>query len=132
MNQLLVSLLLSTVTGIASASICDHRPSKLIGAGVTGSVATGAGFAAAAGVGLKAFGIYVIPNAVTGATMLGSTAAGASAAGTAGILAGTSGAIGTVGAALMSPFLIIPGAIVVGVTATYEGGCYLAEKKTVK
>ena len=71
-----------------------------------------AGAAVATGVGLKTAGLYVITNAVTGATMLGSTAAGASAAGTAGILSGTVGVVGTVGAALISPFLLIPAALV--------------------
>jgi hypothetical protein len=129
MNKLLVTLLICSITGIASASICDHTPSKMVGSKLTSSVAVGAGAAVATGVGLKTAGLYVITNAVTGATMLGSTAAGASAAGTAGILTGTAGAVGTVGAALLSPFVIIPAAIVVGGIATYEGGCYLAEKK---
>ena len=129
MNQLLVILLLSSITSIANASICDHTPSKMVGSRLTSSVAAVAGAAVAAGVGLKTAGLYVITNAVTGATMLGSTAAGASAAGTAGILSGTVGVVGTVGAALISPFLLIPAALVVGGIATYEGGCYLAERK---
>lgn len=129
MNQLLAILLLSTVTDVTSAAICDHTPSKMVGSRLASSVAAGAGAAVVTGVGLKAAGLYVITNAVTGATMLGSTAVGASAAGTAGILTGTAGAVGTVGAALMSPFVVIPAAFVAGGIATYEGGCYLAERK---
>jgi hypothetical protein len=129
MKQLLATLLLSSITGISTASICDHTPSKMVGSRLTSSAAFGAGAAVAAGVGLKTAGLYVITNAVTGATMLGSTAAGASAAGTVGILTGTAGAVGTVGAALMSPFVLIPAAFVAGGIATYEGGCYLTERK---
>lgn len=113
----------------AIAGICDHRPSKMIGAGLTGSVATGAGATAAAGVGMKAAGFYTITHAASGAAMLGSTAGGASAAGTVGIMGGTAGAVGTVGAFLMSPFVIVPAAIVAGGVGIYEGGCYLSSKK---
>ena len=116
MRKILVCLLAIAGAHIASAAVCDYAPSKLVGAPVAGSVATGAGAAAAVG------------NGVTGAAMLGSTAAGASAAGTAGILAGTAGTIGSVGAVLLSPFVIIPAAITAGAIVTYEGGCYLAEK----
>lgn len=113
----------------AIADICEHRPSKLIGAGLTGSVATGAGVTAAAGVGMKAAGYYAISHAASGAAMLGSTAAGTSAAGTVGIMGGTAGVVGTVGAFLMSPFVIIPAAVVAGGIGIYEGGCYLSSKK---
>jgi hypothetical protein len=129
MNQLLATFLLSIITSIASASICDHTPSKMVGARLTSAVVTGTGVAVATGVGLKMAGLYVITNAVTGATMLGSTAVGASAAGTVGILTGTAGAVGAVGAGLMSPFVLIPTAFVTGGIVTYEGGCYLAERK---
>jgi len=128
MRKILVCLLAIAGAHIASAAVCDYAPSKLVGAPVAGSVATGAGAAAAVGVGMKAAGLYAITNGVTGAAMLGSTAAGASAAGTAGILAGTAGTIGSVGAVLLSPFVIIPAAITAGAIVTYEGGCYLAEK----
>lgn len=129
MRNLLVSLAFGALSQAALAAICDHTPSKLIGAGITGSVATGAGATAAAGLGLKAAGFYTFTNAVTGATMLASTAGGASAAGTVGIMGGTAGAIGTVGAVPMSPFVIVPAAIVAGSVAAYEGGCYISAKK---
>lgn len=113
----------------AQAAICDHTPSKLVGAGITGSVATGSGATAAAGIGMKAAGFYTLTHAVTGATMLGSAAGGASAAGTVGIMGGTAGAIGTVSAVLMSPFVIVPAALVAGGVGIYEGGCYLSSKQ---
>lgn len=111
------------------ADICEHRPSKVIGAGLTGSVATGTGAIAAAGVGMKAAGFYTMAHAASGAAMLGSTAGGASAAGTVGIMGGTAGAVGTVSAFLMSPFVIIPAVVVAGGVGVYEGGCYLSSKK---
>jgi hypothetical protein len=123
---LLVAGLFSSST---MARICDHKPSKLIGAGATGTVAAGTGAAAATGIGMNAAGLYALANAATGATMLGSTAAGASAAGTVGIIGGTAGAIGTAGAVLMSPFVIVPAALVVGSIGIYEGGCYFFPTK---
>ena len=129
MKMIVVLLATSFLTLPAAAEICDHTPSKLIGAGWTGSVATGAGATAVAGVGMKAAGFYAFTHAVTGATMLGSTAGGASAAGTVGIMGGTAGAIGTVSAALMSPFVIVPAALVAGGVGIYEGGCYLKDKR---
>lgn len=113
----------------ASAEVCEYTPSKMVGGVVTGSVATGAATTAAAGIGMKAAGFYTLTHAVTGATMLASTAGGVSAAGTVGIMGGTAGAIGTAGAVLMSPFFIVPAAIVAGGVAAYEGGCYLANRK---
>jgi hypothetical protein len=114
---------------LAIAGVCDHLPSKLVGTGITKMGATGAAALAIAGTGLKAAGVYVIPNAVTGATMLGSTAAGASAAGTVGIIGGTAGAVGTIGAGLMSPFVLVPAALIAGGVTVYEGGCYISSKK---
>lgn len=111
------------------ADICEHRPSKAIGAGLTGSVATGTGAIASAGVGMKAAGFYTMVHAGSGAAMLGSTAGGASAAGTVGIMGGTAGVVGTVSAFLMSPFVIIPAVVVAGGVGIYEGGCYLSSKK---
>lgn len=129
MKKYIVLLCLAGLsTQSAFAGVCDHTPSKLIGAGLTGSVATGAGATAAAGIGMKAAGFYTLTHAITGATMLGSAAGGASAAGTVGIMGGTAGAIGTVSAALMSPFVIVPAAIVAGGVGIYEGGCYLSSK----
>lgn len=117
---------LSLLAQVSVAEVCDYRPSSLIGGNA--SVATGVttGAAAATGVGLKAAGVYTITHATSGAVMLGSTAAGASAAGTTGIIAGTAGLLGTVGAVLMSPFVIVPAAAVAAGIGIYEGGCYLA------
>ncbi|QTR47930.1 hypothetical protein J9253_08455 [Thiothrix litoralis] len=128
MKKILITVLLSVLlTQSAMAGVCDYRPSELIGGGTTGVVAGGAGATAATGAGMSAAGLYAITNATTGAAMLGSTAAGASAAGTAGILAGTSGIIGSVGAVLLSPFVMIPAAVVAVGVGGYEGGCYLLE-----
>ena len=124
-----IALVSVTLSQAASAGTCDYVPSKLIGAGATGVVATGAGATAAAGMGLQAAGFYTITHAVTGATMLASTAGGASAAGTVGIMGGTAGVVGTVGAVLMSPFVIIPAAAVAVGVGAYEGGCYFYLKK---
>ncbi len=127
MKKNLASLLVAgLLANTAFAGVCDYRLSQLIGGVATGTVAGGAGAAAAAGTGMKAAGLYALTHATTGAAMLGSTAAGASAAGTVGIMAGTAGALGTVGAVLMSPFVIIPAAVVaVGVSA-HEAGCHLS------
>ena len=57
--------------------------------------------------------------------MLGSTVAGTSAAGTAGIIAGPAGFWGTLGAVVMSPFLIVPAAVTAVGIGVYEGACYL-------
>ena len=130
MKKLTWLLLLYAFTSqVASAGVCDMRPSKLVGGALAGSVAAGTGATAATGIGLKAAGVYAITNGVTGATMLGSTAAGASAAGTVGIIGGTSGVIGTVGAVLVSPLVIVPAAIVAGAVGVFEGGCYVATRK---
>ena len=126
------ALVVMFASSSAFADVCDHTPSKMIGgkkgAAASAATATGAGATAAAGVGLKAAGFYTLPHAVTGATMLGSAAGGASAAGTVGIMGGTAGVLGTVAGALMSPFVIIPAAVVATGIAAYEGGCYLADK----
>lgn len=116
-----------TMSQAAAAGPCDHVPSKLFGKATTSSVATGTGAVAAAGIGMQAAGLYSITNAATGAAMLGSTAAGTSAAGTVGILSGTAGVVGTVGAALLSPFVLIPAAVVTVGVAGYEGLCYFAK-----
>ena len=129
MKQAFAALLLTTIFAQqAVADVCDFRPSQLIGGAATGGVVSASTATASTGVGLKAAGLYVLTHATTGATMLGSTAAGASAAGTTGIIAGSAGVMGTVGAFVMSPFVIIPAAATaVGVVA-YEGGCFLAGK----
>ena len=110
------------------AGVCDYRPSKIIGSGTSAAVAGATGATAVAGVGLKAAGIYTLTHATTGAAMLGSTAAGASAAGTTGIIAGSAGFLGTAGAVLLSPFVIIPAAVTAVSVGAYEGSCYLYER----
>lgn len=130
MKKLIVAAVsMGLFSNLALANVCDYRPSKIIGKGTTATVAGTSGAAAATGAGMKAAGIYAITNATTGAAMLGSTAAGASAAGTTGIIAGSAGVIGAVGAALMSPLVIIPAAAVATGAAVYEGSCYVASKK---
>ncbi len=114
------------MSNLAAADICDYRPSNLVGGTTATATGVATGATAAAGVGMKAAGIYTITHATSGAVMLGSTAAGASAAGTAGILAGTAGFLGTVGAVLMSPLVIVPAAVAAVGLGAYEGGCYLA------
>ncbi|MBI4756783.1 MAG: hypothetical protein HY778_15470 [Betaproteobacteria bacterium] len=129
MKKIAVSLLLSGfLAQTAIADVCDYRPSQLIGGATTGAVAGSAGAAAATGIGMKAAGIYTLTHATTGAAMLGSTAAGASAAGTTGIIASSAGFLGTAGAVLMSPFVIIPAAVTAVGIGAYEGSCYLSGK----
>ena len=116
MRRILILLLfVAFCSQPALADVCDYRPSKIIGDGTTNSLAVGTGITAATGIGMKAAGYYTITHATTGTTMLGSTATGASAAGTIGIISGTGNAIGSIGAVLMSPFIIIPAAIVASV-----------------
>jgi hypothetical protein len=117
---------------IASADVCDYRPSSLVGGTTATATGVATGATAATGVGMKAAGIYAITHATSGAAMLGSTAAGASAAGTAGILAGTAGFLGTVGAVLMSPFVIVPAAVAAVGIGAYEGACYLTGSSTAE
>jgi len=130
MQKLALCLLVAgTLSQPVAAAVCDYTPSKVVGAETTTAASATGAAVATAGVGMKAAGFYTLVHSVTGATMLGSTAAGASAAGTVGIIGGTAGVIGTAGAVLMSPFVMIPAAIVAGSIAAYEGGCYLAAKK---
>lgn len=131
MKKLALSVvaILAVSTQYVFADVCDYTPSNLIGGKATTAVGVGSGATAATGVGMKAAGLYTITHAGSGAAMLGSTAAGASAAGTTGIIAGTAGFLGTVGTVLLSPFVIIPAAVVAGGIAVYEGGCYLASDK---
>lgn len=128
MKRILISLLVSgCLVQPAIAGVCDYRPSNIIGGVATGGVASASGAAAATGIGMKVAGFYAITHATIGAAMLGSTAAGASAAGTTGIIAGTSGVLGTAGAMLMSPLVIIPAAVTAVGIGAYEGGCYLSK-----
>lgn len=125
---IVVSILVSGfIVHSAEASVCDHRPSKIIGGIATGAVGVGSATVAAGGIGMKAAGLYAITHATTGAAMLGSTAAGASAAGTTGIIAGSAGVLGTVGAVLLSPFVLIPAAVTAVGVGAYEGGCYWSD-----
>ena len=70
------------------------------------------------------------PSKLVGAPVAGSVATGAGAAAAVGVGMKAAGlcTIGSVGAVLLSPFVIIPAAITAGAIVTYEGGCYLAEK----
>ena len=114
---------------VQAADVCDYTPSNLVGVTAAKSTGVGAAGTAATGIGMKAVRLYANKNPVTGAWMLGSTAVGASAAGTSGILAGTAGAMGTVGAVLMSTPVIIAGTVVAIGVGAYEGGCYLAHRE---
>lgn len=115
-------------TKAGSQAACGYRPSNLIGDMGSGALAAGTA-TAAAGVGAKAAGFYTLTNAVTGATMLGSTAGGVLGAGTVGIMGGTSGAIGTIGAVIMAPTTIIAGAIAGAGTLALEGACYFGVER---
>lgn len=127
MNKLAITIMASVIlTQPAMADICNYRPSELIGAGGSTAVAGSTAATAATGTGMKAAGLYTLTHASSGAVMLGSTAAGSSAAGTVGIIAGSAGFLGTVGAVLMSPLVIIPAAVTAVGVGIYEGGCYLA------
>ena len=128
MKAMMVALMLSgLVAGPASAGFCDYRPSKIVGAVATSTVAGGAGATAATGMGMKAAGFYSLVHATTGLTMLGFTAAGTSAAGTVGIMAGTGGLIGTIGATLMSPLVVVHAAVTAVGLGALEAGCYLVD-----
>jgi hypothetical protein len=120
--------ILATITialaGGAHAGVCDYKPSNLVGKTATTIGTAIAGGSAAAGVGLQAAGYYTLVHAGSGLTMLGSTAAGASAAGTVGIIAGTAGAVGTIGAILMAPVTLIVGGITIIGVGAFEGACY--------
>lgn len=128
MKKIITFLVATLIHEFAVAEICDYTPSNLFGAAASGSLVTGAGAIAGAGTGMKAAGFYAFQHAITGAYMLGSTAGGASAAGTVGIMGGTAGAVGTVSAALMSPFFIVPAAIAAVSIAGYEGACFFADE----
>lgn len=96
------ALLALIICQSAVAGLPDCRASRLLGTGMTGLAATGAGAASpAAGFGLKVAGVYAITQAITGTPTLAQTAGGASAAGigTGGLTVGPGSAIGTVGPA---------------------------------
>lgn len=110
----------------AWSDVCDYRPSAYLG---TSAIAAAGGAAVTGGGAMKAAGFYTLVHAGSQLTMLGSTLAGSSAAGTVGIIAGTGGALGTVGAFLMAPAtLIIGGAAVVG-AGGFEAACYFQDER---
>ena len=121
--MIIVALMVSQST---IADVCDYTPSNFLGGKGSAAVGGAALATATAGVGMKSAGLYAITH-TAGATMLGSTAIGVSAAGTTGIIAGTGGVLGSIGAALISPFVIIPATVVAVGVGAYEGGCYLAK-----
>lgn len=120
------TIILSTTQ--ANAKVCDYRPSELLGKGTTAGATAATGSVGVAGAGAKAYGLYSITHATSGAVMAGSTAAGASAAGTKGIIAG-SAVWGSAAAVVTNPFVWIPAAIVAVGVGGYEGICWLSDDK---
>lgn len=107
----------------AFADACDYGPSRLLGE--TGSkivIGTG-GVVAGTTATATAAGVYTLVHAGSGLTMLGSTMAGASGAGTVGIIAGTGGAIGTLGWIALNPLVWVPAAIVGVGGGGFEAAC---------
>lgn len=119
----------------ANAGVCNYRLSDLVRSGSSAtdkSIAVAEGTVAAAGaagLAFKAAGFYTIVNGITGAAMIGSTAAGTSAAGTMGILAGTSGALGTAGAIVSNPVTIAAAVVTVISASALEAGCYFTDER---
>ena len=127
-----VTLLFMTFAAqVSMADICDYTPSNLLGKEASAVASVSSGAAVATGAGMKVAGLYTITHATSGAVMLGSTAVGSSAAGTVGIIAGSAGFWGTLGAVLMSPLFIVPTAVALVGASAYEGGCYLAGDEAV-
>lgn len=124
MRFAILATAVTVLAGSAHAEMCDYTPSNLVGKTATALGSAIAGSSAAAGVGLQAAGYYTLVHAGSGLTMLGSTAVGASAAGTVGIIAGTGGVIGTIGAILMAPVTIVVGGITLIGVGAFEGACY--------
>lgn len=122
----LCAILLTGVASTASGAACDWRPSQFVGTATTAVVGGGA---AAAGVGMKAAGFYTLVNAGSGLTMLGSTVAGASGAGTVGIIAGTGGVLGAIGATLMAPVTVVVGGVLAVGGAGFEAVCYFTDER---
>jgi len=118
-----LSLAIAIFSTPAFADLCNNRPSKWFGNQGTGAIGATGAVTASAGIGAQAAGFYTLTHATSGAVMLGSTAAGSSAAGTVGIIANTGGIIGSGFAFIMSPFVIIPAAVVAGGIVAVEGGC---------
>jgi len=125
-KSLAVGLWLTVGTSAASAAVCDWRPSQFLG---SATAAVTGGSAIAIGTGMKAAGFYTLVHASSGLTMLGGTWAGVSAAGTAGIIAGTGGLIGTVGAILLAPITAILGGAAALGGAGFEAACYFTDER---
>lgn len=119
----LITAVIVSSSSTVHAETCDYRPSRILG--VTGSAAViGGGLAVSSTSGAAtALGVYTLVNAGSGLTMLGSTMAGASGAGTIGIIAGTGGAVGTVGTIILNPFVWVPAAIVGIGGGGFEAAC---------
>lgn len=118
-----ILLLFLVGTSAHSMSLCDYRPSELVGRAFANGIVGGGALVSGAGSAMRTAGLYAIRNATTGAFMLGSTSAGFSAAATVGILPGTAGVVGAVGTALMSPTAIVGGTLLAGGVLVYEGAC---------
>jgi len=114
----------------AYAEACDYRPSKILGRDGSNAVIASGGTVVAGTAAANALGIYTLVNAGSGLTMLGSTMAGASGAGTIGIIAGTGGAIGTVVATILNPFVWVPAAVIGIGGGGFEAACaYLVDER---
>lgn len=108
----------------AFADVCDYRPSEAVSGFGAGMMTGAAAATSATGAALQSAGFYTLVHAGSGLTMLASTAGGVSAAGTIGIMGGTGGAVGTAAAFLMSPVVVVGGAIVAVGTVGFESACY--------
>lgn len=120
----LIVTLASTVLagGQSKANVCDYRPSRVlspVGAAVLGSTTA---VLASSGPILEHQGYYRFIHS-SGRAMLGSTAEGLSAAGTRGIIAGSSGALGSTAAFLMQPWVWIPVAAITLGGGAFETAC---------
>jgi hypothetical protein len=118
-----VSASFAAVATTSRADLCDYKPSSLIGKAAAAVGTTVSGSGALAGIGMQSAGYYTLVHAGSGLTMLGSTAAGSSAAGTVGIMAGTGGVVGTLGAFVMSPVTITVGSVTAVSVGAFEGIC---------
>lgn len=113
------------LTTSALADVCDYRPSVFVGNGASSAIVAAAGSGAA----MKTAGFYTLTHASSGLYMLGSTLAGASGAGTVGIIAGTGGVIGTIGAALLYPAVVVVGGLAAVGVGGLEAVCYFTDER---
>lgn len=127
----LVGLCFSVTAASAEAGICDYRPSAIIGAAASTALGAAASTVAVSGATANAVGVYTLVHATSGLTMVGGTWAGASAAGTAGIIAGTGGAIGTTVAVVTAPATITAAAVGAIAVGSFEGVCYFSDTRIV-